>query len=122
MNHDLTYFEKRLARELEAIDAQIKELQTERQALSRQLAKARAERQGLSFATRKNSMNRILAENAIIEALRTEEKPLNTLQLYRYALSTNHDLKTSTFRSYLHRMKKRGEIKTAFRAGTWKLN
>ena len=122
MNDDnLTYFEKRLLAELEGIETQIKSLDTEKRALQRQLSKARAERTGLQTATRKNSLNRVLAENSIIEALREKKRPLSTRQLYLNALITHFDLKETTFRSYLHRMKKRGDIKTGGHVGTWEL-
>ena len=116
---ELSYFEKRLTKELEAIEAQISELEGEKRALGRQLAKARAERTGLRFTTRKNSMNRVLAENSVLEKLRTATKPVSTNDLYLNALSTNYDLKQNTFRSYLHRMKKSGLIKTAKYVGHW---
>ena len=121
MEDNLTYFEKRLTRELEDIEARMKALEEERRALSRQLAKARAEREGLKFTTRKNSANRVLAENAVLQALRGASKPLTSQELYRQARLTNFDLKESTFRSYLHRMKKRGDIRTAGHAGSWQL-
>lgn len=119
MDDNLTYFEKRLSRELEDIEARIRELEDERRALSRQLAKARAEREGLKFTTRKNSANRVLAENAVLQALRDTTKSLSTQELYRQARLTNYDLKETTFRSYLHRMKKRGDIRTAGHVGRW---
>lgn len=121
MDDNLTYFEKRLSSELEDIEAQIRELEDERRALSRQLAKARAEREGLKFTTRKNSANRVLAENAVLHALRGTTKPLSTQDLYRQARLTNYDLKETTFRSYLHRMKKRGDIQTAGHVGRWEI-
>lgn len=119
MDDNLTYFEKRLSRELEDIEARIRELEDERRALSRQLAKARAEREGLKFTTRKNSANRVLAENAVLQALRDTTKSLSTQELYRQARLTNYDLKETTFRSYLHRMKNRGDIRTAGHVGRW---
>lgn len=122
MDDNLTYFEKRLTRELEDIEARIMELEEERRALSRQLAKARAEREGLKFTTRKNSANRVLAENAVLQALRDTTKPLSTQELYRQARLTNYDLKEATFRSYLHRMKKRGDIRTAGHVGRWQID
>lgn len=121
MDDNITYFEKRLTRELEDIESRIKELESERQALRRQIAKARAEREKLKFTTRKNSLNRILAENAILQALRNASHPLSTKELYHQAYLTNFDLKETTFRSYLHRMKKRGDIQLAGHVGRWEL-
>lgn len=120
-DNELTYFEKRLQIELERIEAQIKTLKSEKSALIKQQAKARAERTGLQAITRKNSINRVLAENSIIEALRLYKKPLSTDELYKNARLTNFDLKTNTFRTYLHRMKKRDLIKTAKHVGWWEL-
>ena len=121
VDDNLSYFEQRINNELKDIEARIKALNEEKHALQRQLAKARAERTGLQYATRKNSLNRVLAENSVIEMLRERKKPLSTRQLYRNAQLTNFELKETTFRTYLHRMKNRGLIKTARRAGEWKL-
>ena len=122
MNDDkLTYFEKRLEAELEAIEARIKELTIEKSAIARQLSKARAEKEGLQHSTRKNSLNRVLAENSVIKALRTYNEPLSTRELYRLARLTNFDLKENTFRTYLNRMKNKGLIKPDRRFGYWAL-
>ena len=117
----LSAFEKRLLNEVASIEAQIKELTIEKAALQRQIAKARAERTGLQTITRKNSLNRVVAENSVIQTLRDRKKPRTTKQLYLNALNTNFDLNENTFRNYLHRMKKRGLIETAGRVGVWRL-
>ena len=121
MSDDLTFFERRLMQEIGDIETRIRELEAEKQALRRQLAKARAEREGLKFTFRKNSANRVLAENAVLQALREARTPRSTQELYREARMTNFDLKETTFRSYLHRMKKRGDIRTAGHVGRWEL-
>ncbi|RWG08287.1 hypothetical protein [Mesorhizobium sp.] len=117
----LIYFEKRLQNELEAIEERIRELEKEKSALLRQIAKARADRQGLQFVSRRNSQNRVLAENSVLMLLREKAKPLSTSELYRNARFTNYDLKEGTFRTYLHRMKSRGLILMAGHVGMWKL-
>lgn len=121
MNEDnLSYFERRVSQELEEIERQIKELEDEKRALQRQLAKARSERTGLQAVTRKNSLNRVVAENSVIEFLRRNgNKPLSMKQLYKNALLTNYDLKENTFRTYLHRMKEKEIIKPARITGHW---
>lgn len=118
---ELSYFEQRLRDELKGVEARIKELEQEAVVLRRQLAKAHAERTGLRAVPRKNSINRVLAENAVLEGLREHKRPLPTAVLYKRALSTNPQLRENTFRTYLHRMKNRGLIKTARRAGEWEL-
>ena len=116
----LSYFEKRLTREIEEIEARMKSLNEEKFALQRQLAKARADRTGIQSVTRKNSMNRVLAENSVVEYLK-QKGTATTAQLYRNAQLTNFDLKETTFRTYLHRMKRKDMIKTAQTVGRWEL-
>lgn len=113
--------ERALTQELSEVEVRIKELQDEAAALRRQIGKAAAKRQGFEFASRKNSLNRVLAENSVIEALRGSSDPLSSDVLFRKARQTNASLKPNTFRTYLHRMKLRGVILTARRAGEWKL-
>ena len=121
MNDNLTFFEKRIAAELQLIDEKMASLEKERAVLRRQLAKARSEKYGLETTTRKNSLNRVFTENTVIHALRTEGKPLTTAYLFKCALVINNELKENTFRTYLHRMKSRGLIKTARHVGSWEL-
>lgn len=118
---ELTYFERRLLKEIEDIERRINDLQGEQRALERQLAKARAERAGVKLVERRNSAARVLAENSVLLALRQSQKPMKVNELYKYARRTNYDLKEATFRSYLHRMKKRGELTSSGRSGWWQL-
>jgi hypothetical protein len=119
-NNELSFFEARIARELKAVEDEIRKLQAEALVLRRQLGKAQAERLGLQHATRKNSMDRVLVENSVIEQLR-ETSPLSTAVLLRKARSSVPELKDNTFRTYLYRMKKRGLIRTARKVGEWQL-
>lgn len=113
--------ERALTQELSEVELRIKELTAEASALKRQIGKASAKRQGLEFTTRKNSLNRVLAENSVLEVLRESGRPATTATLYKQAKATNPYLKENTFRTYLHRMKKRDVIQTARKAGEWKL-
>lgn len=110
-----------LTQELAEVEQRIKELRDEALALRRQIGKASVKRQGLEFATRKNSISRLLVENSVLETLRETGKPTKTAVLYKAAKVTNADLKENTFRTYLHRMKKKDLIQTARKAGEWKL-
>ena len=116
----LSYFEKRLTREVEEIEERIKALNKEKSNLLRQIAKARAERTGIQSVTRKNSLHRVLAENSVVELLKKDGRA-PTATLYRNAQRTNFDLKEATFRTYLHRMKKKNMIKTSRAVGYWEL-
>ena len=120
-DNQMSPLERVLTQELSDVEARIKELQDEAAALRRQIGKAAAKRQGFEFASRKNSLNRVLAENSVIEALREAPGPLSSDTLFNKARMTNPSLKPNTFRTYLHRMKLRGALLTARRAGEWKL-
>lgn len=113
--------ERALTQELRALETRIKELQDEASALRRQIAKASAKRQGLGLTIRKNSLDRVLVENSVLDALREAQHPLRTKELYKKAKEINSHLKENTFRTYLHRMKLRGAIFTARKAGEWRL-
>ncbi len=113
-------FEDRLRREIEEIERQIRELTHEKQALERQLLKARRASTALSDVSRKNSLNRILVEEKILDALRATNKSLSNSQLYRETRKIDANLNASTFRTYLHRMKVRGLIVSAGTNGHWK--
>lgn len=117
----LSYFEARITRELNAVEDEIRRLQAEAVVLRRQLGKAQAERLGLQHATRKNSMDRVLVENSVVEQLR-ETSPLSAKVLLRRARLSVPHLKDNTFRTYLYRMKKRGIIRTARKVGEWQLS
>lgn len=119
--NQMSPLERALTQELFEVEVRIRALQDEAAALRRQIGKAASKRQGLEFASRKNSLNRVLAENSIIEALRDAPAPLSNDTLFKKARLTNPSLKPNTFRTYLHRMKLRGAILTAQRAGKCKL-
>lgn len=117
----LSYFEERLTKEVAQIEQRINALQAERDALLRQLAKAEAERSGLQHTTRKNSLNRVIVENTVIKSLQNRKSPMRTMDLYIIARKINFDLKESTFRTYINRMKNKGIIKSSGSPGSWVL-
>lgn len=120
MENNLSAYESRLAREVEEIDARIKDLEQERNALLRQMMKARWENDSLRDVTRRNSGNRVMVEQRIIDALEQAKGPLGSVKLFEFAKRANFELRDTTFRTYLHRMKKRGLIEN-HRRGVWKL-
>lgn len=112
---------RRLMREIEEIDARIAELNHERVALQRQLTKAHWEASALKDVSRKNSGTRIMVEQRILDALRSAQKPLNSGTLFSAAKRANFELKPTTFRTYLLRLKEKGRIKPAGKRGLWAL-
>lgn len=105
------YYEDRLVREIEALQAQITQLEAEKSALQRQLQKARREEAVRASDGRKNSGDRILVEAKVQQALESAKGPLSIRELYLKASFTVGTIKEPTFRSYVHRMKERGIIK-----------
>ena len=110
----------RLKREIDLLDQQISELQQERMALERQLNKAKWEGHALRGVSRKNSMNRVLAEERVLIALRGRDSGLSVTDLHNYAKAAIPDLKLATFRTLLSRMHKRALIEQ-HRRGYWRL-
>ena len=101
---------------------QIIDIQSEIDVYERMLRKSR-EQQVLiqqTDVTRKNSVNRILIENAVVSSLKSSGRPRNTRSLYRDAVLIVGTLKEGTFRTILHRMKNRGII-TSVSDGKWQI-
>jgi len=108
---DVGVYERRILRELEEIEYKLKELNEDREALKRQLIKARSENNSLKDVSRKNSANRIIIEEYIVEYLKNNNKPTPSKKLYDLSKSKISDLKYNSFRTILHRMKEKGIIK-----------
>jgi len=106
-------------REIEEIDLRIAELSQEKTALQRQLTKAHWEASALKDVSRKNSGTRIMVEQRILDALRDAQKPLNSDALFAAAKRANIDLKPTTFRTYLLRLKEKGSIRPTNKRGLW---
>lgn len=117
-NETITYYERRLMREIEDIELRMKELSDERDALRRQLIKARWDNHHLRDVNRKNSAGRVMIEQRVLSALEQASKPLTSRQLFEIARLANFELKENTFRTHLHRMKAKGLIRSVGR-GRW---
>lgn len=106
----LPYLEDSIARRISEIDKKIKELSADRVALERLLLDARREHAAKTEAVRRNSGKRILVENRILKTLRQSSVPVSNRHLYLSARAAVFDLKESTFRSHIKRMKDSGKI------------
>ncbi|WP_134643203.1 hypothetical protein [Pseudaestuariivita atlantica] len=105
MNSKTPYLENHITKQIKEVDIKIKELQSERAALERLLLKARQDEAQEREPIRRNSVNRVLIENRILDALRRSQKPLSNRDLYLEARTVVYDLKETTFRSHIKRMK-----------------
>ena len=114
--------EAKLFEQIKEIDHRLAELNAEKSALQRLLLKVRRENLAAHDVARKNSFNRILIENKILETLGDDGGAVSSRDLLRLARDVIYDLKESTFRSYLHRMKARGLIQPSRTSrGFWML-
>jgi len=112
--------EAQILAELAEIEQKIGDLVTERTALQRMLTRVRQKNLGNKDVTRRNSYDRILVEDQILDALKDAAgSPLTVRELYARAKATIYQLKDSTFRSHLHRMKQRGLVKPSNIRGRW---
>ncbi|WP_238937746.1 hypothetical protein, partial [Sulfitobacter geojensis] len=107
---ELTYYERRLVAEIEGLTTRIRELEDERRALQRLLANAKGRDRIIGQVKRKNSVDRVLVEATIIDALTKAEKPLSSSDLFKAVSSVVFSTNENTFRSHLHRMKTKGKI------------
>ncbi|MFN3077300.1 MAG: winged-helix domain-containing protein [Alphaproteobacteria bacterium] len=119
-HNERTTREGHLLAELAEVEKRIVELTVERDALRRIITRVRQQNVELKDVTRKNSLSRVLIENRIMQALQEAGKPVRATELLSILRQTSYNLKESTFRSYLHRMKEKGVIKMHDR-GVWRL-
>lgn len=119
MSDKLPYLEESIGRQISEIDNKIKDLNLERRALERLLLNARRENAENTEAVRRNSGTRILVENSILKTLRRSPAPVTNRELYQNAKYMVFDLKESTFRSHIKRMKDAGKIVP--KGGRWVL-
>ena len=103
--------EKSLVLQISDIERRIRELQEERAVVERLLLKTRKERVASKEVTRRNSVQRILVESEILEALKGSNRPLSGKELFTRVRRVVFNLNYSTMRSHLRRMKERGVLK-----------
>jgi DNA-binding response OmpR family regulator len=113
--------EAQLLAQLAEIEAKISELILEKETLQRLITRLRHSSVPTRDVTRKNSFDRILLENTILETLRgAQGRPVSAAELLKAAQSVKFDLKPNTFRSYIHRLYKSGAIQPyRAMAGYW---
>jgi hypothetical protein len=114
--------ESSLLTELADVERRIADLERERAALQRLITKVRQQNLTAQDVTRRNSFDRILAESKILELLGKTEKYVRVAELYREARLVNYNLKDTTFRSYMHRLREKGLIEpSSTTRGFWRL-
>jgi len=101
--------ETELMEELGRIERKIADLQKEKLTVERMVNRLRREKVIQSDATRSNSFRRVIVENKILEIL-SDGNIYSTKSVYGAIKFEYLGLKSTTFRSYLHRMRLRGLI------------
>ena len=112
-------YEARLQQDIREIENEIRRLQESKQVLQRLLMEVRVSGKYRPAVKRRNSVDRVMIETAIRRALYGKTF-VKSRDIYKEVLKVSHDLKHSTFRSHLHRMKEKGLILQHGR-GSWKL-
>ena len=111
--------EDSIIEQIAVIDIKIEELKKERDVCERMLIRVRREGVARSEVNRKDSVNRIIVERAILDALSAADQGLSTKRLLAVAKSALPSLKPGTFRSTLTRMKTR--VLDSAGRGKWRL-
>lgn len=116
--------EEQLLADMASIDQRISELAQERRAIERMLLRVRQSKVKKDDVSRKNSINRIVAEKIITDKMAAlGNKPISSSEITMILSAYNPGIKHATVRSYLHRMKLRGTIKNpGGKSGLWILN
>jgi len=105
--------------QLSELEREIADLSAQRDALQKFLTKVRRENLQLRDVTRKNSFDRILIETRILETLKAARKDVPAKRLFWEARGINPKLGNATFRSYMHRLKRKGLIVSSPNHGFW---
>lgn len=112
-------YEARLQRDIQEIENEIKRLHDTKYVLQRLLMEARSRDGFRPPVKRRNSVDRVMIETAIRRALYGKAS-VKSRDIYEEAKKVSSDLKHSTFRSHLHRMKEKGLVLQHGR-GAWTL-
>jgi hypothetical protein len=109
---DRTLLETHVLAQITSVEQELAKLTAERDTLRDILLKVRRENSSLRDVTRKNSFDRILIENRIMNILKAASKPVKSQRLWWAAQEISPRLRSTTFRSYLHRLKSKGFIQS----------
>lgn len=112
-------YEARIQRDIQEIEREIIRLRDSKEVLQRLLMEARRRDGFRPPVKRRNSADRVMIETAIRRALYGKAS-VKSRDIYEEVKKVSSDIKHSTFRSYLHRMKEKGLILQHGR-GAWKL-
>ena len=112
-------YEARLQQDIREIESEIRRLNESKRVIQRLLMEARTRDGFKSPVSRRNSVDRVMIETAIRRSLYGRSS-VKSRDIYNEVKKVSHDLKHSTFRSHLHRMKEKGLILQHGR-GAWKL-
>ena len=105
----LTPLERAVLNGIADIDKKILALQEEKAALNRTLYRSRANKIAASVP-RKNSIDRVYLEDKIIKLLQTSKHGMSWGAIHKEMLLEKTDLKATTCRTYLFRLKERGLV------------
>jgi len=110
---------KKLEAQISQIDAKILALTSERRTVQRMLASLVQIEVQPSEPVRKNAAQRVIVEKVILDFLAFG--PASSEQIFQYVRIVHRAINPTTFRSYLHRLDRRGLISRGASRGQWRL-
>ena len=113
--------EKQIISQLADVAKRIAELTEEQRTLQRILEGVRRRTIPNLDVTRKNSHQRIIVEDAIMRSFASTPGRRTVASLHLDVRLTLPEIKPSTFRTYLHRMARRGLLRPDGERGGWSL-
>jgi DNA-binding transcriptional ArsR family regulator len=96
--------------ELSRIDEEIARLSSEREQTRRLIERIRRRELSSVSVTRRNSIDKIIAEDAIIKILKSNNMPMKVRAIKERLIAGGIDLKPATLRSHLFRLREQNKI------------
>lgn len=113
--------QRSLVRRLGEVQEAIAKLTAEKAALERLITHEAVGSPSSTAGARRNSTERLLVEQRVVELLRRARTPIYGRFLLKEIRSLLPGMKAATFRSHMHRMKAKGIVAPGGRDGFWVL-
>lgn len=121
MHKNDSVFIKKLSKELNDTEYQIKKLISERNFLQDIINREISSINNENYSIRKNSKQKIITQSNIVKTLSNEVSEKKVSELYEKCAKDSH-ISKSSFRNYLSDLSDRDIIKRGSKSGYWKIN
>jgi hypothetical protein len=110
-----------ILKQIKIADLKIKEIKEEKLALERLLLKLRRGDSLIKDVSRRDSINRIILEDIVLDIIKNSNKPVKSKTLYDELIKKFPELNKSTFRSHIRRMSLKFLIKKSIGNKGWEI-